>query len=233
MDRAKDLHEVTDRVGMSLLELCAMINEETFDLSVFKMNDEDHKEYHRLFTLFDQSRAGRSGNKGRALEDLASFLLSKLGVYQVWRNKRTSTNEMDVVLVKSPLLSAVGGELLPPHIICECKNYGTSVSVTYVGKFYSLLKVSGVRLGLMISDAKISGRNKWDSGKGLCRKIALRDKTLILNISYEDLKAIDQRKASLIQLMNDKMREIKLDIEITHDKHPLCGDSDFTAVSGN
>ena len=231
MDQAKDLAEVLERSNLTLTQLCSLLSDEIMDTALFRLSDADHAEYRRLFSIFEESRRNNESNKGVALENLASFLLSRLGFYQVLRNKRTSTNEMDVVLVKRLGLSNMGGELLPSHMICECKNYGQSVSVTYVGKFYSLLKVSGVKLGLMISDSVISGRSKWNDGCGLCRKIALRDETYIINVSYDDLKLIDTQNISILKLISDKINAIKLDISISYDEHELCGDTAFTSMA--
>lgn len=227
MNQAKSMDDVLQQTGLSLPELILLIKDGLTTSSLFRLSDQDHAEYHRLFTLFVQSRNGDNKDKGEALENLASFLLSKLGVYRVARNQKTSTNEMDVVLVKDLTLSVFGGDLFPPYVICECKNYASSVSVTYVGKFYSLLKVSGVKLGLIISNEKISGRSKWEAGKGLCRKVALRDDTWIINISYDDLKAIDEKNISLLQLIRDKISDIKLDTTISYTEHVLCQDAAF------
>lgn len=233
MDQAHNLTEVLERSGLSFPQLCSMMGNEITSTALFRLSDQDYAEYHRLFSIFDQSRSADSGTKGVALENLASFLLSRIGIYEILRNKRTSTNEMDVVLVKKLGLSNFGGDVFPRHVICECKNYGAPISVTYVGKFYSLLKVSGVSLGLMISDSRISGQLKWKDGSGLCRKIALRDETFIINLSYEDLKLIDKDNVSILKLINDKIDAIKLDISISYDKHELCGDSEFVSMNSD
>jgi hypothetical protein len=85
----------------------------------------------------------------------------------------------------------------------------------------------------MISDAKISGRSNWTAGNGLCRKIALRDDTYIVNISYDDLRMIDRYNIPTLKLIVDKINEIKLDIAINYDEHELCTDSTFTSMDSD
>lgn len=230
MTKAQNITEVLDRSGLSLPQLCSMMSKEITDSALFRLSDSDHAEYRRLFSIFDNSRSNDTGDKGAALEQLASFLLSRLGIYQVLKNKRTSTNEIDVLLVKMLAFSDVGGDCFPMHVICECKNYESAVSVTYVGKFYSLLKVSGIKLGLMISDSGISGRTKWSDGCGLCRKIALRDDTYIINISYGDLKLINDQNVSILKLIDDKVSSIKLDVTISYEEHELFSDTEFIKI---
>ena len=82
----------------------------------------------------------------------------------------------------------------------------------------------------MISDSGISGRTKWSDGCGLCRKIALRDDTYIINISYDDLKLINDQNVSILKLINDKVSSIKLDVAISYEEHELCSDTEFIKI---
>jgi hypothetical protein len=83
-----------------LPHLLNMLSIECLDSALFKLSDEEYAEYHRLFAIFDHSRSNKDNSKGVALENLASYLVSKIGFYNQLRNKRTSTNEIDILLVK-------------------------------------------------------------------------------------------------------------------------------------
>ena len=230
MKQAQNVEEVCERAGLTLPQLCTILSKEAMNVKLFCLSDAEHEEYHGLFQTFENARNSSTGAKGAALEKLASFLMEKIAIYKTLRNCRTSTNEIDVLLIKKFELSSVGGEKFPQYMICECKNYKSAVSVTYVGKFYSLLKVSGVKLGLIISDSKISGRSKWSDGRGLCRKVALKDDVYIVNISFDDLKRIDEENVSILKIIDDKINEMKLDIEISYKEHELIGNAGFTAI---
>ena len=78
--------------------------------------------------------------------------LEKTFILTVYRNKRTPTNEIDQFVVLNNYGIQVMHEFnLAPeflqfknnYFLCECKDYGDSVGGTWVGKFYSLLKVCG------------------------------------------------------------------------------------------
>ena len=83
---------------------------------------------------------------------------------------------------------------------------------------------------MIISDSKISGRSKWSDGRGLCRKVALKDDVYIVNISFDDLKRIDEENVSILKIIDDKINEMKLDIEISYKEHELIGNAGFTAI---
>lgn len=94
--------------------------------------------------------------KGEALENLVSYLLTISGnIFNVDRNLRTSTNEIDQIVTLTPQ----GKVLLTYHLIDpkldtflgECKNYDKAVSVTYIGKFCSLLLTNNIKIGILFS----------------------------------------------------------------------------------
>lgn len=112
--------------------------------------------------------------KGEALENLVSYLLTISGnIFNVDRNLRTSTNEIDQIVTLTPQ----GKVLLTYHLIDpkldtflgECKNYDKAVSVTYIGKFCSLLLTNNIKIGILFSYYGTSGTG-WSNGAGLIKK---------------------------------------------------------------
>ena len=120
--------------------------------------------------------------KGEALENLVSYLLTISGnIFNVDRNLRTSTNEIDQIVTLTPQ----GKVLLTYHLIDpkldtflgECKNYDKAVSVTYIGKFCSLLLTTNIKIGILFSYYGTSGTG-WSNGAGLIKKFYLHKEKL-------------------------------------------------------
>lgn len=120
--------------------------------------------------------------KGEALENLVSYLLTISGnIFNVDRNLRTSTNEIDQIVTLTPQ----GKVLLTYHLIDpkldtflgECKNYDKAVSVTYIGKFCSLLLTNNIKIGILFSYYGTSGTG-WSNGAGLIKKFYLHKEKL-------------------------------------------------------
>lgn len=135
--------------------------------------------------------------KGEALENLVSYLLTISGnIFNVDRNLRTSTNEIDQIVTLTPQ----GKVLLTYHLIDpklntflgECKNYDKAVSVTYIGKFCSLLLTNNIKIGILFSYYGTSGTG-WSNGAGLIKKFylhkeKLEDKYCIIDFSIPKMK---------------------------------------------
>ena len=223
--------------GLSYPEVYSFLGRDAESLGISKLSDSSKKEYQDFLSRLKESiqLASKEKNrakkaillvqKGRLFEDTISYLLSHIGTYSILRNKRTSTNEIDIILKKKVDNSYLSDELHPPRIIIECKNYTDSVSVTYVGKFISLLQVSECSYGIIFAINGISSRGKWSDGEGLCKKIALRDKKYIICFTLEDLERMHQQ--SFMEIVNTKLDELRLDIKINLGNHELCQDQDF------
>lgn len=160
-------------------------------------------------------------SKGDILEDLASCLMySGPNLLSVYRNCRTSTNEIDLLLRMTPK----GNSILPKQygflnaqdsFLCECKNYTEKLGVTYIGKFYSLLKLSGCKIGILFTVKGLSGRSKWLDGVGLVKKIALKDNIYILTFSTSDYMMIKTGQKLFWDLLEEKYMSLLHDIDIS------------------
>lgn len=158
--------------------------------------------------------------KGKLLEKFIFCLFS--GSYdklvQCLKNARTSTNEMDILFSLTTNAQFLRFDEIFFHnmgfnFICECKNYNSRVGVTYIGKFYSLLKVSGVKLGLFVSFNGITGQNDWEDAKGLIHKIALKDDIYIIVLDKNDLFHLQNNTIDIFTLIKNKISCLKLDID--------------------
>lgn len=138
-------------------------------------------------------------------------------MFDVYRNCRTSTNEIDLLIrwTENARLSGITNAFpcFGESFLCECKNYNGPVNVTYVGKFDSLMTATNTNLGIMISWDGITGRSPWNDSKGLIKKIALKDKKYIIVIEKKDLFLIREQKASIFSIVYDKYTALKNDID--------------------
>ena len=101
-------------------------------------------------------------------------------------------------------------------LLCECKNYKEPISVTYIGKFYSLMQSTHNNIGIMFSYKGFSGKN-WGGAKGLTKKLFLlkenmQDKSYILEFTVKDFQDILDGK-SIFNLLDEKCSELELGID--------------------
>ena len=203
-----------------------------YNSSLVQMKDEDLTEFQRLYDEIDKGNLSR-GEKGKKLEELTTLLFEKsvVNLLQVYKNCRTSTNEIDLLVkwTDQANLSGISQSLsfLGDSFLCECKNYEGAVGVTYVGKFCSLMLVTNTDFGVMISWDGVTGRSKWSDSQGLIKKFALSAKKYIIVLEKNDIEKIYTRKKNLFSLIHDKYLALKDDIDYqkyiaTHDaEHDL------------
>ena len=192
---------------------------------ICKINDNDLEKYKRmLHELDEKSGELNDQQRGKKLEDLVSFLLEiSGGIFKVERNIRTSTNELDQLIT----LSNTGKMLKEIALINEkfdlflgeCKNYNKSLSVTYVGKFCSLLLTTNIKLGIIFSFHGISGSG-WKNGHGLVRKFYMskekeKERFCIIDFSYKDFISVANGN-NFLQIIDDKLKELRIDTSYEH-----------------
>lgn len=107
------------------------------------------------------------------------------------------------------------------RVLLECKNYNKKIDVTWIGKFYSLLRTSKTRIGIIFSYRGFTGTN-WNDGVGLVKKIFLIDNTIILDFSLKDFEKIAEG-ISILKIINSKILSLKYDTQIENyiSEHPL------------
>ncbi|MGE7763828.1 acetylglutamate semialdehyde dehydrogenase [Peribacillus sp. NPDC096540] len=170
-----------------------------------------------------------NAEKGKALEDLVSFILEKSSVFEIKENIHTSSNEVDQLV----MLNSTGREfqnagyldIRGEHLLSECKNYGGKVGVTWVGKFYSLVSVLSCRLGILFSYKGLSGSG-WNNAVGLTKKLfftreKIEDRIFIIEFNIDDYEAIANGE-SFLGILEAKINALKTDTKFSHylTEHP-------------
>ena len=152
-------------------------------------SDEDRREYalllEELKRPFDKKNESTK-SKGDRLENLVSFIIKKSYFFDLYRNVHTGTNEIDEIIT----LSCAGKQALAMYDISrelleidsdisigECKNYNSTLDVTYVGKFYSLLVSTDVSFGIIFTQKGLTGNeDEYHDAYGLVKVLRIIEK---------------------------------------------------------
>lgn len=216
----RKVEQLLHQAGYTLPEL--LIDSCKYNSRLLNISEVYIKRCQQIYYKLDKDVLSR-GEKGRLLEELSGILFQKSveNLFDVYRNCRTSTNEIDI-LIRWTESARMGGistafSFIGDSFLCECKNYKGPVDVTYVGKFNSLMSVADTYFGVMISWDGISGRNEWKDSKGLIKKIALREKRYIVVLDKKDLKELCNGEKNIFSMLYDKY--IALKNETDYDKY--------------
>lgn len=197
-----------------------------------KWSEDDFNAYDKLMErLIDLNKHEnvKTTDKGKALEDLVSFIIKKTYFFEVYRNISTSTNEIDQVIrlsnrgkqaLKSLELSRDILEIEEEIFLSECKNYQSNLGVSWVGKFYGLLKTCDCKFGIIFSLKGLTGDEKeWKDAYGLIKVFRLVEKHqnnndfYIIEFNIDDFKRLGDRKSinnSFISMIKAKKDAIKI-----------------------
>lgn len=219
--------------GLTLEQLSSMIDELPNSLECFKGlgkllpgKKKIYQEKYEYFIYTNNNKVLNGINetednkiKGKALEDLVSVLFEVTGGYfNVYANIRNGTNEVDLFVEFSGKGKRLSNILDKKYsdIICECKNYGKQVGVTYIGKFYSLIQSTNNKIGIMFSYGGFSGKS-WGAASGLAKKLFMlrekeEEKICILDFNQKDFKEILDG-VGLFEILDKKCKELKLGID--------------------
>lgn len=190
---------------------------------ICELNEEQRDEYNRLFHNLETSNSNSkcsTDEKGKALEEIVCFIFRNVAIFDVKKNFRTHTNELDQLLI----LNSIGKSFLAnglidkriEQIIGECKNYQNKVSVTYVGKLCSLLMTTDTKIGILFSYKGVSGK-KWENACGLIRKFYLckekkEDRYCVIDFNLEDFKRIKEG-INILKIIEEKILALQYDCE--------------------
>lgn len=143
--------------------------------------------------------------KGKALEDIVAYIIGKSVVFEVYQNVRTSSNEIDLLVrlnQRGKVFKAQGLLNFEDKFLAECKNYDGSISVTWVGKFFSLMTYTKNNLGIIFSYHGLSGPG-WRNAEGLVKKLFLAEGSQIIDYNINDFELVAIGE-SFIKIINDK-----------------------------
>ena len=171
----------------------------------------------------EEYKKGKAKTRGNLLEELIKLITIKTKNFELFENITNDTNEYDIIIKASDLARKCAYNALPTvifqPIICECKNYQSTIDVTWVGKFYSLLSISNIKIGIIFSYEGVTGQveNDWSDAWGLIRKIYLKDEIAIISISKKELGRIVNGE-NFCDILEEKFIELQTMTSIENEK---------------
>ena len=216
IDKLNKIAETMNQTGYTVADLVNLLGRQ--HSSLLNIPDDYIERCKGIFGDIDRGQLSKK-EKGNKLEELTKILFeSSAGtLLDVYKNCRTSTNEIDLLIrwTENARLAGINGAyaFMGDTFLCECKNYDKAVGVTYVGKFSSLMSVTNTDFGIMVSWEGVTGRGDWCDSKGLIKKIALREKRYIVVLEREDLRGICQKENNVFSVLYDKYTALKNEID--------------------
>ena len=223
MNQLEELSSAIDTVKK------ALHNSSDYYDRLFELPKAMQSEYVELLRIFKQTNGSTThtaNEKGESLENLVTFLIQNSGFLSVQKNVRNSSNEIDILMKLNPMSESLISESVKSYFadysLGECKNYNRGVDVTWIGKFYSLLSYTNLRLGIIFSYHGVTGKNPCDGGKGLIEKIHLSNSfnTLILDFSLKDFESIVTEEKNLHLILCEKIDVARSTFSLPSNKHP-------------
>lgn len=182
-------------------------------------------EFSALLTDLD-AKGSTTRETGDKLERIVDFIIKNSFFFEIHTNIHTKTNEIDEVIVLSDQGQIALHRLNLPRKILpieddiflgECKNYFTTLGVTYVGKFYSLLNATGSSFGIIFTRLGLTGDSKgFEDGYGLTKVLRMIEQAKnpnkdfnIIVFTYSDYqKLLDG--TSFFEIVKAKKLELQL-----------------------
>jgi len=191
-------------------------------------SDKDKEKFMRLQEELKRpfdNKTESTKSKGDRLENLVSFIIKKSFFFDIYRNVHTGTNEIDEVIT----LSLAGKQALTTYklsrelleinsdiFIGECKNYNSTLNVTNVGKFYSLLVSTDVSFGIIFTQKGLTGNeNEYHDAYGLIKVLRIIEKYknnrdfTIISFTLDDYEKIKEG-VSFFELVKSKKMALQL-----------------------
>lgn len=186
----------------------------------------DYEQYEELLDKLKKAKRKKNHTTkeiGDALENIVDFIFEKSFFYKVFPNKRTSTHEIDQFVILSQKGKQVLHELgitrevliaQQDYFLCECKNYKESIAATWVGKFNTLLDVTGdCEVGIIFSYKGLTGEeNNWYDAHGLSKVIYRLSpegkKRYILDFSIKDFESLRNPTNDIFSIVEAKKKAL-------------------------
>lgn len=159
-------------------------------------------DYDHFRVLLKKALNARTNDeKKKTLEKLATFLFSSIDKsISVLPNVRTSTEEIDLLLKNES--TAPFWQRLGSPIFVECKNWSTPVGTNVLRDFKGKMETQGIRNGILISVAGITG-DSWRGAKAYLKEQKMIGYFIIL-LDQKDLEEIALGRLSPAEKISEK-----------------------------
>jgi hypothetical protein len=148
------------------------------------------QEYEGLLKAVEH--ASGSADKGKALENLLSYLLRRVpGFLDMERNQLNAfgTEELDIAVIHARHRDGFG--FLPSVVLVECKNWSEPVDSQAVAYFAQIVRNRGCEVGILVAASGITGSSAVPTAGLFEMAVALaRDGIKVLVVTLDDLRGV-------------------------------------------
>ena len=150
------------------------------------------------------------GTDGKWLELLTQYLISCVPGCRTCRRKRSLNTDYDILCTWQGHFVDFRSEL-NRYFICECKDWNKVVGVSYIDKFYRVIKSVKTNFGIFISTKGVSGQKKYKFSEREIAKIYQSDGIVIVTIDINDINQV-LNGVNFISLLREKYERIRFDL---------------------
>ena len=154
-------------------------------------------------SIFSEKQSTTS--KGASLEQLVINLFGICKQFEVTGDLKLHPNQIDCYVRNKLCSPGIPGIGYIDSFVIECKNEENTPKSTYMNKLHSILKLSNKQFGIIVS--KFTATKTFVN---LANQIYLNDKITIISFSNEDLREIILNRNNLLECIERKINEIKL-----------------------
>ena len=200
------------------------LGKEIRQIDNFELSDSAKEKVANIIKEIRQDHGKNTHEKGKKLEDLIEFILLSTKVFKVIKNQHTSSNEFDLLVklnVNGKCLrrDKIIPDWIPDYFLIECKNHKSEVEVGLLGKFYSLMDVSKINLGIFISRVGITGNEDkyWKHAEAFVKKINLKysessNPKILLDLDLDAIEEVTKDDTNIIEVIENRKINIDMDI---------------------
>ena len=154
-------------------------------------------------SIFEKSSC--TTKQGKKLENLVIQLFNLCRHFEITSDLRLQPNQIDCYVRNKLCAPGIPGLKDINNFCIECKNEKNTPRGEYMNKLHSILKLAGMSFGIIISKAK-----EPSTFKKLANQIYLSEKIVIIWFNADDLENIIFNKHNLLDCIDKKIQEIKL-----------------------
>ncbi len=156
----------------------------------------------------------RLGDKqGKALENLADYILSCMPGCRTAKRQRTQSTDLDIVCSMEGFEVDFRSEF-GRYFICECKDWKKAADFATVAKFCRVLDSVKARFGILFSTHGISGKGKNRHAELERLKIFQDRGMVIVVVDHDDFVRVALGE-NFINLLRRKYERVRLDLSKT------------------
>lgn len=167
------------------------------------------EEYNTLADMYDNVFKHHKTTKeqGDSLEDLVIKLFGCCKHFLATDSIRLGINQIDCFIRNKMFIPGISQFGIHDFFVIECKNENETPGSTYFNKLHSILINNSLQFGIIVSKCHAAKTlNKF------AHDIFLKDKIIMINLGSNDLKKIIIDRGNLLECLERKIAEVKLDV---------------------